>query len=196
VPQRPPVAPDGHAPSPQVFNAVHPQIKEIDLFAGRKRSVEKRKSSPTRPQPLGSGPLGQWGIGTWDERYKRDLHGRIAAHWRLAPGGPAIAFKRSKDPEYGLTISHCAPACWTLTCNSGKGTPYTRTFRNVFDAFGCGEYFVSIERQERDLPPQVPRSSAVLPIQRCLLKIFGASAPDAGTFAEAQRRIMQHMNEP
>ncbi len=29
---------------------------------------------------------------------------------------------------------------------------HIRTFKNVFDAFGCGEYFVAVENGEREMP--------------------------------------------
>ena len=193
VPQRPPTPPNGHAPALEVFNAVRPSIEEIDLFASRKRLLKPRTPVTIRSKPWTSGPLAQWGVITWDERYKQQLHGRIVAHWGLAQADPPIKFKRLKDSECNVAIAHCAPGSWTLSCNSGKGTSHIRTFKNVFDAFGCGEYFVAMEKDERELPIQVPRSSAVLPIQRSLLKICDPGAPEAQTFAQAQRRILIKM---
>ena len=193
VPQRPPAPPNGHAPAPEVFNAVRPSIEEIDLFASRKRSLKPRNPVTIRPQQLTPGPLAQWGVASWGERYRQQLHGRIVAHWRLVQGSPTIRFKRLKDSEYNVAIALSAPGSWSLSCNSGKGTSHIRTFKNVFDAFGCGEYFVAVENGEREMPPQVPRSAAPLSIQKCLLQVCDPTVSEARTFVEAQRRITQHM---
>lgn len=193
VPQRPPAPPNGHAPAPEVFNAVRPRIEEIDLFASRRRSLKPKTPATIRSKPLTPGPLAQWGVASWGERYKQQLHGRIVAHWRLVQGDPPTTFKRLKDSEYNVAIAHCAQGSWTLSCNSGKGTSHLRTFKNVFDAFGCGEYFVAMQKDERELPIQAPRSSSVLPIQRSLLTICDPGALEARTFAQAQRRILMKM---
>jgi superfamily II DNA or RNA helicase len=193
VPQRPPAPQNGHAPAPEVFNAVRPSIEEIDLFASRKRSLKPRNPVTTRPQQLTPGPLAQWGVNSWGERYKQQLHGRIVAYWRLVQGSPTIRFKRLKDSEYNVAIALCAPGSWSLSCNSAKGTSHIRTFKNVFDAFGCGEYFVAVENGEGEMPPQVPRSAAPLSIQQCLLRVCDPTVSEARTFVEAQRRITQHM---
>lgn len=194
VPQRPPTPPNGHAPAPEVFNAVRSDIKEIDLFENRKQSLKPKHPATILPQPLTPGPLAQWVAASWDEDYKKWLHGMVVVHWKLVQAGPSIKFERLKDSEYNVAIvQHRESGSWSLSCNLGNGTSHIRVFENVFDAFGCGEYFVAKEKNERELPPQVPRSSAVLPIQRALLRICDPDAPEAPNFAQARRKILMKM---
>jgi superfamily II DNA or RNA helicase len=185
--------PNGHAPTEGVFNAVKPYIHEIDLFARRKELIKKGKHSAGPPQPVTEGPLAKWKTIAWGEQYKRALHRKIVARWDLRSENPSISFKRSKDVEYEVEISPSGRGRWTLSCKSSNGKRHSRTFQNVFEAFGCGEDFVFSERQEIDQGPIAPRSSAVLPIQKCLLRICNANAHEARTFAEAQGWIVEHM---
>ena len=191
VPQRPQPPQNGQAPPPGVFNAVQPRIEEIDLFASRKRSLKPTTPISIRTKLLPSGLLADWGVLSWDEQYKQQLHGRIVSFWVVGPGGPPFTFRRVKDPEYNVAIAHYAGESWSLSCTSGEGTVHSRTFKNLFDAFGCGEYFVSTGTGGHQMPPTVPRSAAPLFIQKCLLKIF--SVREAQTFATARHGITNHM---
>jgi hypothetical protein len=62
--------------------------------------------------------------------------------------------------------------------------------RNLFDAFGCAEFFVCEQTREIDRRLQPRRTQAVDPIRKRLLKICDESAREAQTFTEARRRIV------
>jgi hypothetical protein len=144
VAPRPRVTPDGHAPATEVFEAVKPLIREIDLFAQRTRSAQLGIRRPViQPQQVPEGPLANWTVfGGWEEGYKRELHRKIVVNWEPVPNEAPCSLKRSKNPEYEAAISSCAPGRWTLSVKATNGMRYSRTFGNLFDAFGCAEDFV------------------------------------------------------
>ena len=173
---------------------MEPEIQEINLFAHRKKFAPIVKTKSVRgPQQVTEGPLAKWKDIRWEEQYRRELHRKIVAWWKSVPDGPPYSFKRSKDSEYGASISNCAPERWILYVNASNGKPYSRTFENLFDAFGCAENFVYEETGEIDRFRQPLRSKAVIPIQKCLLQICDSGTREAQTFAEARQRIMQRM---
>jgi superfamily II DNA or RNA helicase len=185
------VPPDGRAPKPEVFEAVKPDIREIDLFANRTRPLWRRNGI-RQPQQLKEGPLARWREIRWEEQYKKDLHRKIVVLWKSVSDGSRFSFKRLDDAEYGAAISCCDSGRWTLTVKATNGTPYSRTFVNLFDAFGCAEYFVFDEKGEIDRPGQTPRLQAVLPIQKHLLQIY-RDDHEVQTFGQAQQRIVRCM---
>ena len=194
VAPRPLVPPDGHAPATEVFQPVKAEMREIDLFAHRRRASQPGTGGPAaRPPQVKPGPLATWGEIEWEDEYRKKLHGKIVTNWESRPDGASCAFKRSEDPEYGAAISSCTQGRWTVSVKTTNGTPYSRTFRNLFDAFGCAEDFVYQETQEIDQFSAPLRARAVLPIQRCLLQLCDEHPMAAQTFAEARQRIVKSM---
>jgi superfamily II DNA or RNA helicase len=184
----------GRAPEPDVFKAAEPEIQQIDLFAHRKKSEQKvEKPSVRPPRAVTEGPLKDWLIIEGDEEYRRNLHRKVVGHWRSVPDESPCSFMRPKDKAYEVAISSCPPGRWTLSVKAANGTLYSRTFQNLFDAFGCAEYFVCKQTGEIDRFLQPPRARAVLPIQKRLLKICDKSAPEAQTFTEAEQTIVRCM---
>lgn len=169
-------------------------MREIDLFAHRRRAAQPGTGGPpARPQQVKPGPLATWGEIEWEEEYKEKLHRKIVSNSEPVPNEAPCSLKRLKNPEYEAAISSCTAAQWTLSVKTTNGTPYSRTFRNLFDAFGCAEDFVYQETQEIDQFTASPRSQIVLPIQSCLLQICDGDPRAAQIFAEAGRRIVRSM---